>query len=269
MPSHRSRLIVVSAGLVATSLLAAVQANAELITLSACTPSIRIGTVLQGGATLDIPAGTSCRVMLPSGRTIELKGPLKSRVAELAKGETRNEALWNDVVTVMARQRRRAEPIGGATRSVAPRTRGTGEATAPPATTPPAAATAVPARPSFSWRHVPIDTAGDVCVEKGAALELLRARAGRPAVVAIVDRQNSRRGETAFDTDDLTAPWPTGVGTDVGLYSMSTPEGTSRTLRLRPISPLPEADETLRVLHGQRCLPQIEAWLAGIATAQR
>ena len=30
-----------------------------------------------------------------------------------------------------------------------------------------------------------------------------------------------------------------------------------------------DADETLRVLHGQRCLAQLQAWLSGLMTAAR
>jgi hypothetical protein len=47
------------------------------------------------------------------------------------------------------------------------------------------------------------------------------------------------------------------------------PESQPRQIRLRVIDPLPQADETLRLLHSQRCQSQIDAWLRGVATAGR
>lgn len=241
------------------------EARAELVVLNACTSAMKTGTVLADGVTIDVPAGVKCRVMLPSGRTQELSGPLQTKVAALTKGEARNEGLWNDVVTVLSRQKRADESVVGAVRSVAPKTRGAPAASAPAGGAAPSPA----ARLTFSWRQVPIDTGGDVCVEKGVGLELLRSRPGKPVTVAIVNRQSSKRGEATFEVGSATAPWPDAVGTDVGLYAIALPDGTNRTLRLRPIAPLPEPDDTLRVLHGQRCLVQIDAWLSGIRTAQR
>jgi len=178
-------------------------------------------------------------------------------IADISRGEARNEGLWNDVVNAMARQKRADESVVGAVRSVAPSgTRGAAPAPAE-------------AKPSFSWRMVPIDAGGDVCIEKGVALDLLRSKPGKPLTVIVVNRQDQRRGEASFAVGSATAKWPASVGADVGMYAVSFPDQPVRTIRLRPIAPLPAADETLRVLHSQRCLAQIEAWLAGIAVAGR
>lgn len=243
------------------ALLAAVAApavaQAELIVLSSSTAQVKSGAVLADSASLDVPAGARVRVMLPSGRTQEIKGPAKSKVADISKGEARNEGLWNDVVSVISRQKKADESVVGAVRSVAPPS-GTRGVAAPTS-----------AKSGFSWRIVPLDPGGDVCVEKGVALELLRTKPGKPLSVVIVNRQDQRRGEATFAVGSATAKWPVSAGTDVGMYAVSFPDGPPRTIRLRPIAPLPAADETLRVLHGQRCLAQIEAWLAGIAVAGR
>lgn len=245
------------------ALLAAVAAptaaRAELIVLSSSTAQVKSGAVLPDSASLDVPAGARVRVMLPSGRTQEIKGPAKSKVADISKGEARNEGLWNDVVNVISRQKKADESVVGAVRSVAPPSGTRGVAAPAPA----------PAKSGFSWRIVPLDPGGDVCVEKGVALELLRTKPGKPLSVVIVNRQDQRRGEATFAVGSATAKWPASAGTDVGMYAISFPDGPPRTIRLRPIAPLPAADETLRVLHGQRCLAQIEAWLAGIAVAGR
>ncbi len=233
-------------------------AHAELMVLSSSAPSVKSGVVLGDAATLDIPAGAKVRVMLPSGRTQEIKGPAKPKVADISKGEARNEGLWNDVVNVISRQKSASESVVGAVRSAAPPSGTRGYNATPPAP-----------KPSFSWRMVPIDPGGDVCIEKGAALELLRTRPGKPLSVAIVNRQDQKRGEATFAVGSVTAAWPASVGSEVGIYQISFPDGPARTIRLRPIAPLPAADETLRVLHGQRCLAQVEAWLAGVALAGR
>ncbi|MBL8564230.1 MAG: hypothetical protein JNM89_00765 [Hyphomicrobiaceae bacterium] len=261
-----SKLAIVSGAtlLVLAGTLVPGQVRAEAVALSACSSTVKAGTVLADSVTIEVAAGSRCRLMLPSGRTQELTGPVKTKVAELTKGEARNEGLWNDVVNVLSRQKRADESVIGAVRSVAPKARGS-DAGAPA----PAAAPAPSLRLSFSWRQVPIDTGGDVCIEKGAKLELMRARPGKPMSIAIVNRQTNNRGEASFDVGSATAPWPEDVGTDVGLYAIALADGTNRTLRLRPISPLPEPDDTLRVLHSQRCLVQIEAWLAGYSTALR
>lgn len=245
---------VVAAGFAA---FAAPAARADLIVLSSTAPALKAGVVLPDSAALDLPKGARIRVMLPSGRTQEIKGPSQAKVADISKGEARNEGLWNDVVNAMARQKRADESVVGAVRSVAPSgTRG-------------AAPSPAEAKPSFSWRMVPIDAGGDVCIEKGAALDLLRSKPGKPLTVIVVNRQDQRRGEASFAVGSATAKWPASVGADVGMYAVSFPDQPVRTIRLRPIAPLPAADETLRVLHSQRCLAQIDAWLAGIAVAGR
>lgn len=239
------------------ALMGAPAARADVIVLSSTAPALKAGAVLPDSAALDLPKGARIRVMLPSGRTQEIKGPSKAMIADISRGEARNEGLWNDVVNAMARQKRADESVVGAVRSVAPSgTRGAAPAPAE-------------AKPSFSWRMVPIDAGGDVCIEKGVALDLLRSKPGKPLTVIVVNRQDQRRGEASFAVGSATAKWPASVGADVGMYAVSFPDQPVRTIRLRPIAPLPAADETLRVLHSQRCLAQIEAWLAGIAVAGR
>lgn len=241
--------------------------HADVIVVSSNAASVKAGSLLGNDTTIDVPSGARVRVMMPSGRTQEFKGPAKVKVADLGKGETINESLWNDVKRLVSNQNQAIESTIGAVRSVVPKSRGGGEgANAPrafkhvPDPVPP---------PAFSWRRVSIDAGGDVCVEKGAPLELLRAAPGRPLAINIVNVQSKKRGVAEFAVGSATAAWPADVGTDVGLYAVVMPDGAKRDIRLRPIAPLPEADETLRVLHGQRCLVQVEAWLRGQMTAAR
>lgn len=241
-------------------------AHADVIVVSSNSASVKAGSVLGNDKTIDVPSGARVRVMMPSGRTQEFKGPATVKVADLGKGEAINESLWNDVKRLVSNTKQATESTIGAVRSVAPKSGGGEGANAPrafkhvPDPAPP---------PAFSWRRVSIDAGGDVCVEKGAPIELLRAAPGRPLAINVVNVQSKKRGAAEFAVGSATAAWPADVGTEVGLYAVVMPDGAKRDIRLRPIAPLPEADETLRVLHGQRCLVQVEAWLRGQMTAAR
>jgi len=238
-------------------------ADAEIIILGSNAPGLPVGKVLQDGATLDVPSGARVRIMLSSGSTREIKGPLSQKVAALSDGKPADRSLWNDVTRLVTNTKKADESTVGAVRSVAPssagkkkRARGLAPSTV---------------EAGFSWRHVPIDGAndGDVCVERGAHLQLVRSEPGRPIQVVVINRQSQARGDADFRVGSATADWPSGIGTEIGLYVVVRPDGTKRNFRLRPISPLPAADDTLRVLHGQRCLQQVEAWLRGLALASR
>lgn len=236
-------------------------ARAEVIVIGSSAPALKPGVVLDDQQTLEVPSGARVRVMTTSGRTQEIKGPATVKVATLGKGEARNESLWNDVKRLVATQKTSTESSVGAVRSVAPsRTKaaGSGEESSGRS-----------AAPQFSWRRVPIDQDGDVCVEKGASLELMRRAPGRPMTVVVVDLQERRRGSVEFAVGAATTAWPRDMGTNVGRYSVVLPDGAKRDIRLRPINPLPQADDTIRVLHSQRCLAQVEAWLRGQMTASR
>lgn len=236
---------------------------AEVIVIGSSTSTLKTGTVLNDNATIELPAGERVRVMLPSGRTQEFKGPAAIKVGTLGQGEKRNEGLWNDVSRLVVSQKTASESSVGAVRSVAPKGTSAG---LPDGATPRASGAGAP---QFSWRRVPIDSDGDVCVEKRAPLEMLRAAPGRPMAVVVVNMESKKRASTEFAVGSATAAWPRGVGADVGRYTVVLPDGAKREIRLRPIDPLPAADDTIRLLHSQRCLKQMEAWLRGQLIAGR
>lgn len=234
---------------VAVSAFAADAARADLIVIGSDAPAIKSGAVLADTATLEVPSGASVTVMLPSGRTERLKGPLKRAVAELAKGEKSDPGLWDSVQRYVQKQGKPSEGHVGAVRSLAPK----------PAKVP------LP----FSWRQVPVDADGDVCIEKGAPIEVARSGGGKSARLTVVDMQAQKRAETTFAEGASSAPWPKEIEPKVGTYSLVVEGAPMRELRLRLVSPLPGPDETLRVLHGQRCQRQIEAWLRAVMTAAK
>lgn len=233
----------------AVSALAATAARADIIVIGSDAPAIKAGSVLADSATIDVPSGASVTVMLPSGRTERLKGPLKRSVAELAKGEKSDPSLWDSVQRYVQKQGKPSEGQIGAVRSLAPKpTKGP-----------------LP----FSWRQVPVDADGDVCIEKGAPIEVARPPGGKSARLTVVDMQGQKRAETAFAEGAASAPWPKDIEAKVGTYALVVENAPMREFRLRLVSPLPGPDDTLRVLHGQRCQRQVEAWLKGLMTAAK
>ncbi len=235
-------------------------ALAEVFVIGSSAAAFKPGMVLKDDATLNLPAGERVRVMLPSGRTQELKGPAAIKVSTLGAGEKRNDGLWNDVRRLVADQKSASESNIGAVRSVVPKS-SSGRS--------PAHDTGRATEAQFSWRQVSIDSDGDVCVQKGAPLELQRSAPGRPISVAVVNLQTKARASTEFGVGSATTAWPQAVGVEVGRYSVVLPSGEKREIRLRPIDPLPAADDTIRLLHSQRCLKQVEAWLRGQSIAGR
>mgnify|MGYP001765876230 CR=1 FL=1 len=227
-------------------------AAAEVIVLGSSAAALKPGSVIADTATIDLPAGERLRVMLPSGRTQEFKGPAAIKVGSLGAGEKRNESLWNDVRRLVANQKTASESSVGAVRSVAPKAATGGSTRSQGATA-----------PQFSWRRVSIDSDGDVCVEKSAPLEMQRGAPGRPMSIVVVNMQSRKRATAEFSVGSATTAWPQGVGTEVGRYTVVLSDGVKREIRLRPIDPLPAADDTIRLLHSQRCLQQVEAWLRG------
>lgn len=240
-----------------------VPAWADVIVIASNADAFPPGHVLKDAQTIEVASGVWMRVMLVSGRLQEIKGPASVKISTLGKGEIRNEGLWNDVRRLIAAQRRGSRTQVGAERSAEPRTRSWRRMyKRVPADQAQRAA-------SFSWRRISIDHGGDVCVEKGAPLELQRASSEAALSVMVVDLQARKRAAAEFGSGATTAKWPRAIGTNVGRYTVVLPDGAKHDIRLRPIAPLPAADDTIRLLHSQRCLGQVDAWLRGQMTASR
>ena len=217
-------------------------ARADVLVLDSKVPALKRGAILKDSDQIDLPLGASVVIVLPAGGTRTLTGPLKVSVRELSKGEAIDQSLWNMV----------GEVVGGGGGSLG----GTG-------------ATRSVGRPpvenmAFSWRQVPVEAEGDFCVEKGAALQLARAGNSRVARVTVVDVQSSQRAEVRFDDGKAIAAWPSQVPPKIGAFAFLIPDRPMRQVRLRLIDPLPDTDQTLRLLYSQRCQAQAEAWLRGV-----
>lgn len=234
-PLQRSAALLVAA-MTATILSTAVDAQA--IVLGSDTSNARPGQVLENSESLSVQKGGSVRVMLPSGATRVLKGPQEVKVSELTKGSPANTDLWNTVTAYVTTAPPDDEPF---TRGLAP------------ASTP-------ADRFPFSWHDIPTNTTGDICIEKGASISLVRPSSKADATVTVIDMQGGgQRGEAHFGKGEERAPWPATIPLRVGSYALSEPGQPPRQFRLRLVTPIPGADDAIRVLHGQRCALQRDA----------
>lgn len=217
-------------------------AMADLIVLGGKGSSYQSGTVLSDGQTIDLPAGARLQVMLPSGATQTLTGPMKAAVKDISKGEKVDQGLWEKVGSLV--KGGGSERPTGAVRSAA------GSAAKP-----------LP----FSWTEVPIDASGDICVEKGAKLSLVRGATTRQLDVTVVEKAAAQRGRATFADGAGAAAWPSELEPKVGSYLLMVPDRPMREVTLRILSPLPNRAEALRVLHSQRCETQLKALVQEIA----
>lgn len=222
-------------------------AAAQVIVLKSSAPGLKRGKVVPNTARIVVPEGTSVTLALPSGAWRELAGPVDMPVTVLTRGTRADPAVFNAI-------RRYAENQGArrfaSVRSVSPRSGGR-------------------ARQKFSWRDIPISMQGDYCVEKGAELSLVRGAAGQPQPLTVVNMNSANRVRTQFSAEDTRIPWPSDLTPENGSFAILVPRRRMRQIRLRLIGPLPAPEQTLRVLHGQRCQVQFQAYLRGVMVAQK
>jgi hypothetical protein len=121
----------------------------------------------------------------------------------------------------------------------------------------------------FSWRDVPLSTKGDYCVEKNANVSLVRKWTSRALTLTIVEMRSKRRANIRFAVGEGSRPWPDALNLQPGLtYALLFPNVSGyREMRLRMIAPLPPREDTLQVLHGQRCESQMRAFIRQLQDA--
>ena len=239
---HRFRLCYFAC----CAVLAPVPARADIVILGSDVPGLASGQVLKDADQIEVPDGGNVRFMTPSGRAELLTGPVVRKVSELSGEKGAADAgLWNEVTSRLGEAVDSASRKKKATRSIS---------------TPGPAVMASPY--TFSWTDIPLSSEGDICVERGAGLRIVRAPFETAERATLIDLQSGgRRAEIAFVAGAKTVPWPSEVTPRVGNFALQTEATGARSFRLRLIAPLPNAQDALRVLHGQRCELQRNALL--------
>ena len=233
-------------------LLAASAAQAQVIVLQSTVGQIKAGSTLAKSTQVSIPEGGSMTVVLASGATRTINGPFAGKVSSLSSGGSSNAALFNAVKNYIKTGGSSQKRVG-ALRSLAPSAK-------------PRSIRGL--SPKFSWTSVPVSASGDYCVQKDALLKLERQRAGKPMKVTLVDLQSTRRVQLTFGSTDAEVNWPAELTIRNASYAILTKGRAMKQIRLRLIAPLPEAGQTLQVLHGQRCNSQFGAYLRGFAVSK-
>ena len=223
-------------------------AAAQIYVMESTAAAIRVGSALDMGAALSIPAGSQIRAVLPSGKTQTIKGPYTGTVADLAKGQPINEGVTAWIKNILK--------TGGATES----TPGATRSIARPAEKP---------RAAFSWSTIPV-VDGTVCIEKGAKLRLIRAASAKAERVTVVDAANGQQAEAQWEAGSDTADWPASVAPRADVtYYMLVPDRPRRQLTLRVLDRQPAEDDVLAELHRLGCSSQFEAWVRGKLAAAK
>ena len=253
---------------------------ADVIVLRSTAPTIAPGRSIADTETVQLAAGQTLVVVLPNGATRTLAGPSTTRTSDLTKGVGTNAALVNtvrrymqtgQVATQQTTTLRSAAPSPSPRSGAAASGSSTGRDAGMAFGNAPRARRSVTPPPRFAgWERIPIDAEGDYCVSSTARLELFRQASAAAQSITVVDMRTTTRVAVGFKAGAESAPWPARIPIATGgTYAFVGAGAPMHQVRLRRLSPLPSADETLRVLHGQRCLAQLQAWLSGLMTAAR
>jgi hypothetical protein len=228
-------LVVAGAGL------AHAQGQGQVYVLESTADTVRPGVAYGLAERITVPAGSSIRAVMPSGKTQTIKGPFSGLAGDLAKGHTANEGViaWikNLLQTGGANER-----TAGATRSARPQQQ---------------------AAARFSWTAIPSAVDSTMCVEKGAKLQLQRASSQQAERFVVLDQATAERGETEFTAGSNTAPWPASLRPRAdGEYALLGPDNRPRRqVKLRVLDALPGEDDVLVELATHECKHQFDAWV--------
>jgi hypothetical protein len=222
-------------------------AQADLYVIESTAAAIKVGARLTDADNLSVPAGSQIRAVLPSGKTQTIKGPYEGKVVDLTKGQPMNEGVMVWIRNILDTGGSR-ESTPGATRSV--------KRDAKPA--------------DFSWSAVPVTTDGNICVDKNATLQLVRAASTRTERVMVVDAASAAQAEAQWETGNTIADWPSGLAPRAdATYYLLVQDRPRRQVTLRVIEQLPADDDILAELQTRGCKYQFDSYLRGKIIAGR
>lgn len=220
-------------------------AKAQVIVVQSTADGLNAGATLENNTAITIPAGKQAIFVLPSGATRTVSGPFKGKASELTKGVKAAPGLFDAVKRYVQTGGTNQKNVG-AVRSAAP-------------------IVAFSRGMPFSWHAVPVSASGDYCVEKDRNISIVRTSATGEQSITIIDLKSKQRTELTFANGEKSAPWPEEIELNPGSsYAVLTQGRPIRELRIRMIAPLPSSENTLQVLHSQRCESQFKAFIRQI-----
>jgi hypothetical protein len=223
-------------------------ARADVIVVQSNAEDLSAGQLIESSAKVMIPAGKQAVFVLPSGATRTVSGPFEGPASSLSTGSQTKSGVFDAVKRYVVTGNTTAGRVG-AMRNAMPANFGK----------------PVP----FSWRLVPVTATGDVCLLKNAEVALARPQSGAEMTITLLDTRQSRKVRTSFPADASTVPWPRDLDLAPGAtYAMLLPGRNPRQIRVRVLSEQPSEEETLLVLHRERCQSQFRAWLRELQQAR-
>jgi len=231
-----------SCAALAICMMACAAAQAQVIVLQSTVSKYKSGSTLGKATNVAVPAGGMILVVLPSGVTRTINGPFNGKVAALSKGGGRSNAALFNAVKKYVKTGGASTKTVGAMRSIAPQR-----------------------LPTFSWAKVPLKAEGDICIARGDSISITRMKSAKSLSVTVIDLSSTQRAKVAFAAGQYEASWPAELPLKNSNYALIPVGKKMRQVRVRLIAPIPTADQTLQVLHGQRCNMQFAEFLRGFA----
>jgi len=233
---------------VASGVFFSVAAHAQVIVLQSTVKKYKPGVTITNSANINVPDGQMILVMLPSGVTRKINGPFNGSAGRLAKsGGRSNAALFKAVASYVK--------TGGATASTIGATRS-------------ARATGARLNIPFSWNTIHVRASGYICIDKNSPVTVARSAAKSPKLFSLIDLSATQRAQLVFPAGMNELPWPVELKLQSGNYGVITKGRKVYQVRIRLLDQLPAPENTLQVLHSQRCTMQLKSYLRELATQQ-
>ena len=242
MNNNGSTRIIAILGALMLLPLTSLTAGAEIIILSSNAPSLKSGQVLADNAALNIPAGKSAQLILPSGKTKTLKGPFNGTVASLSKGKTSDTSLFKKLMSVVKKNGRDDSGYAAVRRVGRP---------------------AIGGLKKFSWTAIPADITGTFCVAEGEQLELLRPRNISVKTLTMRNPDTKKKATVTWNTGQKSTLWPDHLlPKSDSRFAFKLAEANERSIQFKLVAREAQSNEdVLRTLHKRGCQKQLEAWL--------
>lgn len=243
----RNAAATITAAVLLAAVLHVQRAAADIIVLESSVDAFVPGQVYADDVPVTLAEGESLSVVLPSGETKSVNGPLTGRVADVAKGAKLDNSVWATVTGILQRGAA-SEDQAGAVRSLGAS---------------PSSDAAMMA--DFSWTVVPAFVEGSFCVQKDAQLEISRPPLGDVDTMVIADPAAGANVPIRWPSDAETVAWPSQVPPAADkTYSFQVPSLPEKQVTLRFLEqPLPADTALLPTLIAKGCTFQVESWLMG------
>ncbi len=183
----------------------------QLVVIASGAPSLKPGQVVQSGAAIEIPAGTSVTLVSETGKTVILKGPFSGPAK--AGGQGGGQGGGGD--KLIASLSGLLSGSGKETGSL-----GTMRAAAPPKP------------PSDAW-VINTGKSGDYCVQAKGPVMLWREKAAKTRILTLKNLTDKSRSKAEWPAGSATLEWPSKVNLTDGARYLLRMKGSRAARKLK------------------------------------